>query len=209
MTQSLKKFIEAEILPRYDAFDKAHSRDHIIAVIEQSLNFVRYYDVNEDMVYAAAAYHDLGIEFGRELHHIHSARIVREDSRLLQWFNPQQIETIACAVEDHRASSKSEPRGIYGRILAESDRVIIPEQVVLRTIQFGQSHYPACDTEQQWQRTLHHLKEKYGHYGYLRLWIPESPNHVRLQQLRNLIDDEVALRKLFDQIVNGSEIHID
>ena len=187
MTQSLKEFIEAEILPRYDAFDKAHSRDHIIAVIEQSLNFVPYYDVDEDMVYAAAAYHDLGIEFGRELHHIHSARIVREDSRLLKWFNPQQIETIACAVEDHRASSKSEPRGIYGRILAESGQSNYPEQSSVAYI-FSSviATIPPATTEQQWQRTLHHLKEKYGHYGYLRLWIPESPNHVRLQQLRNL-----------------------
>ena len=33
----MRKYIEENIIPRYDAFDAAHRRDHVIYVIEQSL----------------------------------------------------------------------------------------------------------------------------------------------------------------------------
>ena len=197
----LKQFVESEIIPRYDHFDKGHQRDHVLAVIEQALYLSSFYPVDIDMVYAAAAFHDTGLCVCRETHHVESARIIREEKRLLKWFTPDQIETIADAAEDHRASSSHEPRTIYGRIVAEADRLIVPETVVRRTIQFGFSHYPELDVEGHWQRTLEHLHEKYAEGGYLKLWIPESPNAGRLAELRNLIRDEVAMRKMFDDIL--------
>ena len=42
----MRKYIEENIIPRYDAFDAAHRRDHVIYVIEQSLELARHYDVN-------------------------------------------------------------------------------------------------------------------------------------------------------------------
>ena len=101
----LKEYIEAEILPRYENYDPAHRLDHIGAVISRSAGLAQGFDVDKDMVYAIAAYHDLGICEGRELHHLSSARMMREDKNLLQWFTPEQIEIMAQAVEDHRASA--------------------------------------------------------------------------------------------------------
>ena len=46
---------------------------------------------------------------------------------------------------------------------------------------------------------LTHLKEKYGRNGYLKLWFPDSPNAVRLERLHDMIDDEQAVRQLFEQ----------
>ena len=116
-----------------------------------------------------------------------------------EWFGPEQIETIAEAAEDHRASSDHEPRTIYGRLVAEADRQIVPETVIRRTVQYGLSHYPELDKEGHWTRTLEHLHEKYAEGGYLKLWIPESPNAARLAELRALIRDETRLRTLFEQ----------
>ena len=200
MEKSLEEYCEREIIPRYAAFDKAHREDHVRTVIEQSLMLARHYDVNVDMVYAAAAYHDLGLAEGRETHHLASGRIIRNDNALARWFTPEQTETIAQAAEDHRASSKHEPRSIYGRILAEADRVIDGETIVRRTIQYGLSHYPELDTEGHWERTLAHLREKYGYGGYLHLYIPESPNAGRLEALRALIDSPSDLRVVFDRL---------
>ena len=126
------------------------------------------------MVYAIAAYHDTGICEGRETHHLVSGRIIREDERLHDWFDEQQIETMAQAAEDHRASSTHEPRSIYGKIVAEADRLIVPETVIKRTIQYGLDHYPDYDKEGQYQRFKEHMTEKYSDRGYLRLWLPES-----------------------------------
>ena len=199
INNSLVQYIEQEILPRYEHYDAAHQRDHIDAVILRSLELAKHYDVNVDMVYAIAAYHDTGICEGRETHHLVSGRIIREDKRLHDWFDEQQIETMAQAAEDHRASSTHEPRSIYGKIVAEADRLIVPETVIKRTIQYGLDHYPDYDKEGQYQRFKEHMTEKYSDRGYLRLWLPESDNAPRLEKLRKIIRDENKLRQTFEK----------
>ena len=196
---TLQAYIEQEIIPRYDHFDQAHQRDHVTMVIQQSLDIASHLDVDIDMVYAIAAYHDTGLCEGREHHHEVSARIIKADQQLRQWFTEEQILVMADAAEDHRASAKQAPRTIYGRIVAEADRFIDPETIVRRTIQYGLDHYPELNREEQYQRMVTHLKEKYGRNGYLKLWFPDSPNAERLERLHDLIDDETQLRKLFEE----------
>ena len=196
---SLIQYVEQEILPRYDHFDTAHQRNHAEEVIERSLALAEHYEVNINMVYAIAAYHDTGLSEGRDTHHLVSGHIIREDKYLRQWFNEAQIETMAEAAEDHRASSGHEPRSIYGKIVAEADRLILPEKVIRRTIQFGLDHYPELDKEGQYQRFRQHLLEKYSDTGYLRLWLPESDNAPRLEELRKTIRDERALQEIFEE----------
>ena len=199
MIQSqLKNYIELEILPHYDHFDAAHQRNHAEEVIERSLALAEHYEVDKNMVYTIAAYHDTGLCEGRDTHHLVSGRIIREDKKLLDWFDENQIETMAQAAEDHRASSGHEPRSIYGKIVAEADRLIMPEKVIRRTIQFGLDHHPELDKERQYQRFRQHLLEKYSDSGYLKLWLPESENAPRLEQLRQIIRDEKQMRAAFE-----------
>ena len=197
---SLREYVFGEIVPRYAAFDAAHREDHALAVIDRALAMGKNYDIDEEMLLAAAACHDLGLAVNRENHHLESGRIIREDARLREWFTPEQIETIAQAAEDHRASSKREPRSIYGRLVAEADRMIDPETIIRRTVQFGLSHYPELDMEGHWQRTLEHLQEKYAEGGYLHLLIPGSPNEAPLAELRTIIKDRARLRGIFEAI---------
>lgn len=205
ITPELQQYVEQEILPRYDHHDAAHRRDHAETVINQSLVIARQLNahgdsLDEDMVYAIAAYHDTGLCEGRERHHEASARIIRQDKELRRWFTGEQIEIMADAAEDHRASAKHAPRTIYGRIVAEADRIIVPETIIMRTIQYGLDHYPTLDREAHYERTMQHLREKYGDGGYLQLWFPDSPNAARLQQLRQIINDPTQLRDVFDTL---------
>lgn len=200
MNSQLQNYIEREILPLYLSFDKAHNIDHINQVISRSLNLAQHYDVDINMVYTIAAYHDLGLTAGREIHHIASGEILAADATLKQFFTPEQIDTMRAAVEDHRASAKSEPRTIYGRIVAEADRCIEPMTVIRRTIQFGIAHYPTLSTDEHFERCCNHLEEKYGASGYLKLWIPHSDNALRLEQLRAIAADKIKLRAIFDTI---------
>ncbi len=192
-------YIEQDILPRYDHFDSAHQRNHVEEVIERSLALAEHYDVNKDMVYAIAAYHDTGLCEGRDTHHLVSGRIIREDQRLREWFTEDQIETMAQAAEDHRASSGQEPRSIYGKIVAEADRLILPDKITQRTILYTLDHYPGLDKEGQYQRFRQHLLEKYSDTGYLKLWLPKSDNAPRLEQLRQVIRDENKMRETFEK----------
>ena len=197
--EELRQYIEGEIIPKYSSFDAAHREDHVRSVIGQCEKLGKFYDVNHEMLYVAAAYHDLGLVDGREQHHISSGSIVREDKELRRWFSEDELETIAQAVEDHRASSQEPPRDIYGRILAEADRQIDPETIIRRTVQYGFAHYSQMSRREMWSRTFDHLKAKYGDGGYLHLWIPESDNAAKLEELRKVIRDEKLLRPIFDK----------
>ena len=196
----LREYVTGNIIPRYKKFDSGHAVSHVTLVIERALGLACKYDVNPDMVYTAAAYHDLGVAEDRKTHNIISARIIREDAELKRWFTPEQIDIIADAAEDHRASLGYEPRTIYGKITAEADRLIFPEMVVERCIQYGKAKHPDLDKEGHWERVAAHLEEKYGRNGYLKVWLPESSNAANLEKLRDIIDDKKALRELFEKL---------
>lgn len=203
--EDLRRYIEQEILPLYDSFDRGHRRDHAHQVIERSAQIAEAFEVDAEMVYAIAAYHDTGLRFGRENHHSDSARIILADKELQRWFTTEQIETIAQAAEDHRASAARAPRTIYGRIVAEADRLIIPELIIRRTVQYSLANFPALDREGHWLRSQEHLHEKYDEGGYLRLWIEGSDNAERLKRLREIIADKEQLREIFDKIFNEEQ----
>lgn len=249
----LKAYVENDILPRHEHYDAAHRPDHIRRVIARSMAIKPHplplsqgegpcqqqsalaspllgRGVRGEAVYAAAAMHDIGICEGREVHHLASGRIIRADRNLRRWFSEEEVELIAQAAEDHRASATTPPRSTLGMIIAEADRDIEPETIVRRTIEYGLSHFGfspsqgemstkhssfspsqgemsegqrGLDREGHWQRTLDHLHEKYAEGGYIRLWMGDaSPNAAPLADLRALIHDEPRLRRLFDDLFN-------
>ena len=194
--ESLKQYIEQTILPQYDAFDGGHRRDHAQTVIDESLKLAREHGADEQMAYTIAAYHDLGLRYDRETHHIHSGKILLADERLGEWFTEEQLLVMRDAVEDHRASSKNPPRTLYGAIVAEADRQIDPETVIRRTMAYSRKLLPEASFETLYQRSYEHLLEKYAEGGYMRLWLNSERNVQGLANLRAIIHDEPRLRAL-------------
>lgn len=195
----LMEFIETQILPQYAQFDKAHNMEHVTRVIRRSLELAARTGADTDMVYTIAAYHDVGMSGPRAIHHITGGKILAQDARLKRWFSAEQIKMMKEAIEDHRASASRAPRSLYGKIVAEADRDIVPEQVFRRTVQFGLSNYPELDKEHHWLRFREHMEQKYSIHGYIRLWIPGSPNEEKLNELRNMIANEKTLREQFER----------
>lgn len=194
-------YVESDIIPRYDSFDKAHNRQHVLTVISESMELAKNIDgIDLNMVYAIAAYHDTGLCRDRKTHHIVSGEIIQADTTLRRWFSEEEIAMMKEAVEDHRASADHEPRSIYGRIVAEADRIIDTNTVLRRTVQFGLKHYPELSKEQQYERFVEHLNEKYAPGGYMKLWFPESKNALQLRKLQSVICNEEQLRSLFENI---------
>ena len=192
----LDVYIQQSILPQYEAFDGGHKRDHAEIVILESLKLARAYSADETMVYVIAAYHDLGLKFDREHHHIHSGEILMADENLRKWFTHDQLLTMRDAVEDHRASGKNPPRTIYGAIVAEADRQIDPLTVIHRTMAYSLKLLPNADFDTLYQRSLDHLHEKYAEGGYLKLWLNSERNVQGLAALRAMIHNEPELRNL-------------
>ena len=197
-------YIEREIIPRYDSFDKAHRRDHVRMVIAQSLKLADGLpELDPEMIYCIAAFHDLGLVNGRENHHIDSGKILETDSFIRKHFTADMIAVMKQAVEDHRASGKTAPRSDYGKIVADADRFIDAETIIRRTVQYGLANYPELDREGHYQRMLSHLTDKYGPDGYLRVWLPWSDNTARLRKLHAIIADSNLLRDIFDRIFDS------
>ena len=202
----LMEFIEKNILPRYNHFDKAHNLTHAIRVIKRSLQLAAKIGANIDMSYVIAAYHDLGLEGPRAIHHMTSGKILTAEARLKKWFSTEQIKIMKEAVEDHRASNSHAPRSIYGKIVAEADRDLEPQIVFRRTVEYGLDHYPQKSKEEHWQRFVEHMTNKYSNSGYIKLWIAGSSNEKSLKEIRNIIVDKAQLRKQFD-IIYQEEIN--
>ena len=104
------------------------------------------------------------------------------------------------AIEDHRASASHAPRSVYGKIIAEADRDLDPEIVFRRAVQYGLSHYPEKCREEQWLRFKEHIQGKYSTHGYIRLWLPHSPNELYLKEIRQIIINEQQLRAYFERL---------
>ena len=212
----MERYIYDTIVPRYAAHDSAHKEDHALTVINQALEQLERREgwleahpeadgewtvpVDRNILIMAAACHDIGLVNGRANHHIDSGKMIREDMELRKWFSEEQVETIAQAAEDHRASGKRPPRSIYGKIVAEADRVIDGETIIRRTVQFGLNNYPGLDRDGHIERAVSHLREKYGRGGYLKLWIPWSDNAARLAELQDIIADDDAVHDIVTSI---------
>lgn len=196
----LMEFVECNILPRYTVFDKAHNLSHVNRVIKNALQLARITGADINMVYVAAAYHDLGLEGPRAVHHLTGGKILYADKRLAKWFSPYQIKIMREAVEDHRASASHVPRSIYGKIVAEADRDISHDSVFRRAVIFGLDNYPEKTKEEQWQRFAEHMDHKYSSNGYIRLWIQHSQNERNLLDIRNIIADRQHLYRVFEQM---------
>lgn len=196
----LEFYIENCIIPQYATFDDAHNIEHVTRVIDVSLQLAEEYGVNPIMCYVIAAYHDIGLPQGRETHHLTSAQILRDDKILRNWCSETNINIMAEAIEDHRASAENPPRSIYGAIVAEADRDLRPEVPLRRTIQYGLSKFPNENYEFHKQRTIEHLNEKYGRNGYLKLPLNSRINLEGLEQLRQIIESPDLFNQKFHEL---------
>lgn len=197
----IMQFVETQILPRYTAFGESHGLRHVNRVIKNALKLAHITGADIDMVYVIAAYHDLGMSGPRAIHHITGGKILMADNRLKRWFSKEQIAIMKEAVEDHRASSSRQPRSIYGKIVAEADRDIEAHEIFRRAILYAKENNPKVDKEQLWELFANHMDEKYSVHGYIKLWIPNSPNERELKLLRETIEDKAQLRQEFENIL--------
>ena len=162
MNEKLVKYIETNILPKYKS-GSGHDLDHIKYVIRRSLEFAKQApEADPNICYTVAAYHDIGRLIDAGLHEKISAAVVRIDPNLKEFFTDEEIETIAEAVEDHRASSKHEPRSVYGRIVSSADRNNSVDETVKRAVECSQGK----DEDERIEEARQHVLEKYGKNGY-------------------------------------------
>lgn len=205
VNESLKKYIEEVIFPQYELNDMGHNIDHIRYVIERSLKFAsEVSNINLNMVYAIAAYHDIGHHIDAKNHEVVSAKILGEDQKLKEYFSKEEIDEMVCAVEDHRASLEYEPRSVYGKIVSSADRNTLIEVPLKRTYAYRIEHNPESSLEQIIEESRLHLKNKFGKEGYAteKMYFEDNDYKLFLKEIAELVDNEEEFIKRYKDVNN-------
>ena len=192
INEEIKKYIEENVLPEYDKNEKGHGIDHIETVIRRSFELVKEnkLDVNPDMVYVIAAYHDIGHHIDSKNHEKVSGEMMSKDEGLKRFFNEEELKTIKEAIEDHRASSSEDPRSIYGRIVSSADRNTKVETCLFRTYTYGKKLDPASTDEELYERAHDVLTKKFGEGGYAKFFFKDKEYETFLKDIRKLLKNK-------------------
>lgn len=205
--EELKKYIEENIFTGYDKNEDGHKLDHIMYVIDRSFMFAsRVPDVNLEMVYVIAAYHDIGHYIDAENHEKVSGEMLLKDKNLRRFFTDEEIKIMSEAVCDHRASSKSEPRSIYGKIVSSADRNVLVEIPLKRTYSYRKVHSPNSTLDEIIKESRQHLLDKFGKKGYAttKMYFEDEDYKKFLEDITVLASNEEEFKRRFLE-VNGLE----
>lgn len=191
INEDLKKYIEENIFPEYAKNDLGHNIKHIQYVIDRSFKFADTVpNVNYDIVYTVAAYHDIGHHIDSKRHEIVSGEIMSKDENLKRFFSADELKIIREAIEDHRASADHEPRSIYGKIVSTADRNNTVEACLKRSYTYGRKLNPEATDDELFDRAYEHLKIKFGENGYAKFFFKDDVYEKFLKDIRDLLSDK-------------------
>ena len=203
ISEKLKQYIEKNIFPSYAKNDLGHNIDHIYYVIKRSLKFAESVpNINYNMVYTIAAYHDIAHYIDAKNHEKLSAEMLANDINLKQFFSDEEIKIMSEAVYDHRASMEGEPRSIYGKIVSSADRNTIIDIPLKRTYAYRIKHCPNSSLEQILEESRQHIINKFGSKGYAteKMYF-DDPDYTKfLEEIAALAEDKEAFKKRYYEV---------
>lgn len=199
----VKEYIEKNVLPEYEKNEQGHGINHIEYVIRRSFELINQnnLEVDSNMVYVIAAYHDIGHHIDRKNHEKVSADIMCQDKNLNEFFSIEQLITIKEAIEDHRASSENEPRSIYGKIVSSADRNNTVEQCLERTYTYGKKHEPEASDKELYERSFDALNRKFGYNGYAKFYFKDEQYDNFLKDIRKLLENKENFCKVQERYI--------
>lgn len=191
INEDLKKYIEEKIFPEYKKNDLGHNIEHIQYVINRSFKFANTIpNINYDMVYTIASYHDIGHHINSKKHEIISGEIMFKDTNLKNFFSDDELKIIKEAIEDHRASADHEPRSIYGKIVSTADRNNTVESCLKRSYTYAKKLHPNAIDEELFDMAFNHLNIKFGENGYAKFFFKDDEYEKFLKEIRALLSNK-------------------
>lgn len=186
----LRKYIEEEIFPIYEKNDNGHNIEHINYVIRRSLEFAKgFSEIDINMVYTVASFHDIGHYIDKDKHEIISSDIFYNNEKMKEFFDDNQRKIIKEAIMEHRASLGREPKTIYGKIISTADRNVSVASILKRTHAYTVKHYKNLDLIQMMNRSYEHIKLKFGNDGYAKVWLVDEEFEKFKEEIRKLLND--------------------
>ncbi len=189
--EKLKIYITNNIFPKYKENDLGHNIVHIKEVIRRCFELNKTFDLNldENMIFTIASYHDLGKHEDHENHHLIAGKKFYEDDNMKTFFSDNQRKIIKEAIEDHRSSKQDSPRSVYGKLISSADRNTTIEIVFVRSFFVAHERMPEMNIEEYLDFTINRLSKKYSE---------ENPENMFFEDdvYKNFI---IEMRKLLKQ----------
>lgn len=189
----LKQYIDSTILPKYIDNIGGHDLDHIKTVVQRSFEIVKAFqlDVNPNMVYTIAAFHDIGYKMDPDNHEQISAELFLQEENLKKFFSQEEIKIMSEAIVDHRASLEYEARSIYGKLVSSADREISVDNMLERSLKYQKDKHatenPTLD--QVIAFSYKKLSSKYGKGGYAKMYYPDQKYQDYLSEMQTLLEN--------------------
>ncbi len=197
----LKEYVEREIFPEYEKNDKGHDINHIVQVLKRSFTLSKQLeDINLDMVYTIAAFHDIGHHINKDEHEVVSANVFYENWKMKEFFTDEERLIIKEAIEDHRSSLEGEPRSIYGKLISSADKTPDLKTMVTRARAYSVKHFPEMTEDEMLEREFNHLKEKFGSDGYAKCYIKDEEYEKFLNDMREILSDIEKYKKYYEEV---------
>lgn len=193
LNKDLVDYIEKNIFIKYERF-YAHGMLHINNVIKNMLMLADYYNLDKNMAYVIAVYHDSGLSVDRENHELEAGRIIASDVELKKFFNEDEIKIMKEAVEDHRGSRKTRPRNFYGECVSDSDRDFDIDILAKRQIGMSIKNYPELVTfDEHFERCYEYICKRININGKFNLWTNNPTLVLKRDKFQNeYLDKEYA-----------------
>ena len=197
------KYIESNVFPEYSKNDDGHNLKHIKYVIDRCMRFGEQFDnIDLDMLYTIAAFHDIGHHIDKKNHEKLSAEIFFKNDDMKSFFTEEQRIIIKEGIEDHRASSESIPHSDYGKIISSADRSTDVDEFLKRTHAYTLKHQPDCTVEEMIKRAYNHTKDKYGNNGYAKHYVVEEEYNNFKNKINDLISQKEKFKQLYIKVNN-------
>ena len=205
---NLEKYIQTNILPRYDNNYIGDGVDRVEYVINRADEIIAENNlkINADILYTAICYHDIRFDNEEEKHEIKSAEFMYDDNFLNEYFNQEELVIIKEAIEDQRANLKSEPRNIYGKILSSASRNCSVEQCFERSYIYGKNKNPELSDEQIYENAYDALNKKFGNNGYAKFYFKDTKYDNFITDIRYLLANKNRFIKAHKDYINKNHI---
>ena len=194
LNENIVKYIEEKIFPQHDTNIGGHGIEHIKNVINRSfeLNELFHLNLNPNMVYVIAAFHDMGYKVDPENHEQVSADMFYQDEVMKYFFSDEDRQIIYEAIIDHRASLEYEARSVYGKLVSSADRAIDIDIALWGIILFQRNKHKDENLSDLdiIEYAYKKLASKYGKGGYAKMYFPDQKYQDFLNSMQKLVADK-------------------
>ena len=159
-------------------------------------------NIDINILYTIAAYHDIGYYIDYKKHEIISAKIMYDDQNLKKFFSYEQLKIMKEAIEDHRASLNRRPRSIYGELISSADRNIDVDESLRRIYFYSIEHFSELSEEKTIEECYNHTLQKFSENGYANFFLEDKDYYNYLDEMQDLLNNKDKFTKRLKKIIS-------